>query len=279
MTGCPSTYLTAAVGTDLSTNTKEQPKINAVSGSQEVKVDVAETAGVKQNSTSVSVESGSSVKKSNSVIPVNAKDAWGIKSEYADSLTMHDLEGKADDSLMHGTTVDDSGVAVSNKFSQVGCKMTGGAKIISEATGIDVSLLDMNGYDTDENGLMSQEEIAASFRAYLEKTNPDAVLETDYWEKQLSLEKLNEIVSDTNGTTYVLAKADSVHNGASHWVVLTGYQLNDLGQVQFNYSKTSKYDELNNRTYILGEKQEGQNNTYTISKIETFTIKSRGVKQ
>ena len=54
--------------------------------------------------------------------------------------------------------------------------------------------------------------------------------------------------------------------------MLTGYTLNDKGQVQFNYSASSVNDGKQNRQYILGDKIKGQNDFYTISKIETYAF-------
>ena len=83
--------------------------------------------------------------------------------------------------------------------------------------------------------------------------------------------KLNEIAEDTEGTTYIFGQAEGVH-GEKHWIVLTGYSLNESGQVQFNYSASSVNDEKQNRKYILGEKTNNQGNFYTITKIETYTL-------
>ncbi len=143
--------------------------------------------------------------------------------------------------------------------------------MISDALGTEVSLLDINNYDADADGNMSEEEIATAFRAYLAESQPDAELKIDWWEKKLSLDKLNEIAEDTEGTTYIFGRARGVAGG-EHWVVLTGYSLNGTGQVQFNYSASSANDKDKKRIYILGEKAETQKETYTITRIETYTL-------
>lgn len=149
--------------------------------------------------------------------------------------------------------------------------MASAAKMISDALGIDVSLIDINSYDSNNDGCMSEEEIASAFRSYLSANDSEAELKTDYWKDKLSKEKLNEIVAKEEGTTYVLGQAKDVFGG-DHWVVLTGYRLNDNGQIQFNYSGSSVNDTKQNRNYILGNKLKGQDNFYTITKIETYTL-------
>ena len=160
-----------------------------------------------------------------------------------------------------------------NYFSRVGCKMTSAAKIISDATGMQVSLLDINNFDKNGDGLMGEDEIAEAFRSYLAKTDSGKELVTDYWEQQLSREKLDEITSSSEGTTYVLGRAEDVHSG-QHWVVLTGYTVDESGLVQFNYSASSKNDVLKERKYILGDGNT-KTETYRISKIETYTIRNK----
>ena len=149
--------------------------------------------------------------------------------------------------------------------------MTCAAKMISDALGRGVTLLDINEYDADKDGNMSEDEIATAFRAYLAESQLDVELKTDWWEQKLSLDKLNEIAEDTEGTTYIFGQAEGVH-GEKHWIVLTGYSLNESGQVQFNYSASSVNDEKQNRKYILGEKTNSQGNFYTITKIGTYTL-------
>ena len=195
-------------------------------------------------------------------IPANSATAWGLSTELADKKNMQEYEGTDDDDKMNGE---------GNKFSKKGCKMASTAKMISDALGIDVSLIDINSYDSNNDGCMSEEEIASAFRSYLSANDSEAELKTDYWKDKLSKEKLNEIVAKEEGTTYVLGQAKDVFGG-DHWVVLTGYRLNDNGQIQFNYSGSSVNDAKQHRNYILGNKMKGQDNFYTITKIETYTL-------
>lgn len=48
--------------------------------------------------------------------------------------------------------------------------------------------------------------------------------------------------------------------------------MNDYGQVEFDYVSTSNSDI--GRTYILGVPTSGQLNTFTVDKIETYTVKN-----
>ena len=175
-------------------------------------------------------------------------------------------DGNADtnDSEMNGD---------SNEYSKVGCKMEGAAKIISEILAEDTSISDVNkGCDTNKDGLLCREEIAAYIDSKLDSNKQ---LKTDYFEKSLDKSVLDSLTSnDGNSFTYVLGRAENVHGG-QHWVVLEGYFVNASGQVVFDYNATSKNDVGNNRTYVLGAVDPSQNETYTISKIETYTVSDR----
>ncbi len=234
----------------------------------EIKVDLTtvENAAVAANSSADST----SVQKKYTEMPANSAVAWELSTELADKKNMQELVGTEDDDKMNGYHTEKN-KDVKNKFSTVGCKMTSAAKIISDVLGIDVSLTDINEYDANGDGEMTEEEIASAFRAFLEKSDSNAELKTDYWEQQLNGEKLNEIVAKEEGTTYIIGRAKEVHGG-DHWIVLTGYSLDEYGQIQFNYSGSSVNDANQNRKYILGENKTGENNFFTITKIETYTL-------
>lgn len=100
----------------------------------------------------------------------------------------------------------------------------------------------------------------------------DKTLVTDYFEKTLNKNVIDSIAG-LEGTTYMLGRAKDV-NGGEHWVVLEGYTMNNMNQVEFIYNATSKNDVYQNRKYILGSPSAAQtNNVYQIDKIETYTIK------
>jgi len=193
--------------------------------------------------------------------------SWGqISNEIAKKSTMQDHK---DDGLDKMNGKDSEGN--DNQFSLVGCKMEGASKILTEITGQDIDITTVNGsYDTNRDGLMTQSEITAAIEKNLSE---EQTLVSDYWEKQLTKEKLDEIANNQNGTTYVLGRAEDVHGG-QHWIVLEGYSVNASGQVEFDYNGTSQNDAYKNRKYILGEltAEQKANNYHQISKIETYTI-------
>jgi hypothetical protein len=184
-----------------------------------------------------------------------------MTNKYAVNQTMQDhKKDEATDSSMNGTN---------NKFSLVGCKMEGTAKLLSEISDSKVDITAVNSdYDTNKDGLMTQEEITAAIQDKL----PDGkTVTSDYFEKTLTKETLDSI-SQQDGVTYVLGRAEDVHGG-QHWIVLEGYSINSYGQVEFDYNGTSANDA--GRKYILGTPSAAQKNDnyYTISKIETYTIR------
>ena len=188
--------------------------------------------------------------------------AWGqLTNEDAIKQKMQDYE--------NNDRIDDSMNGEGNEFSKVGCKMEGAAKILSEITDRKIDITDVNSmYDSNEDGLMTQEEISNAVKANL---IDGQTFTYDYFEKTLTKSTLDSI-SQQYGVTYVLGRAENVHGG-QHWIVLEGYSINSNGQVQFDYNGTSKNDV--GRNYILGTPTDEQKNQnfYSISKIETYTIK------
>ena len=209
------------------------------------------------------VSSGSSC--SGGYISLNSPTtgSWGqMTNEDAINQKMQDYKDKNEkiDSSMNGTN---------NKFSLVGCKMEGAAKLLSEITNSKVDITDVNSdYDTNKDGLMTQAEISNAIKMNLKGGQ---TLTSDYFEKTLTKKTLDSI-SQQDGVTYVLGRAENVHGG-QHWIVLEGYSINSYGQVEFDYNGTSVNDK--GRKYILGTLTDTQknNNYYTISKIETYTIR------
>ena len=196
--------------------------------------------------------------------------SWGgIEAGSANEKSnMQKHEDSSKNAEMNGTSINKDGQEESNLFSKVGCKMEGAAKISTEILGKNVDITDVNSkYDVNKDGLLTQSEIESGIQAGLGK---DKTLSTNYYEKTLNKAQLDAISASKEGTTYMLGRAEGV-GGGQHWVVLEGYSINDRGQVQFNYNGTSKRDA--GRTYILGDPESDQTNTYTISKIETYTVK------
>lgn len=195
------------------------------------------------------------------------KGHWGgivnfdNEKEYMQEYTDRGLKDL--DAIMNGN----------NSFSTDGCKMEGAAKIISEILGKDTSIMTVNSQcDKNMDGLLGQGEITSYINS---KLDGNKKLSATSYEQSLDKSVLDSIPSnDGNSFTYVLGRAENVHGG-QHWVVLEGYSVNDSGQVVFDYNATSKNDVGNNRTYVLGAVDPSQKETYTISKIETYTVSDR----
>lgn len=171
------------------------------------------------------------------------------------------IDGKMNDTKdSNGKVIDE------NTFSKDGCKMAGAAKIASEITGENVSLLDVNSkFDSNKDGLLTQKEIETGLESLL---GEEYDVKSDFWKVQLSPEKLNEISSaDDANTTYVLGFSEDCYGG--HWIVLEGWSINNNGQVQFNYDGTSDNDI--GRTYVLGA-SDSSKKIYGINEIQTFTV-------
>ena len=198
------------------------------------------------------------------------ESSWGgiEKGSANEKSKMQDHENFSEDAEMNGTSINKNGQEESNLFSKVGCKMEGAAKISTEILGTNVDIRDVNSkYDVNKDGLLTQSEIENGIKAGLGK---DKTLSTNYYEKTLNKAQLDAISASKEGTTYMLGRAEGV-GGGQHWIVLEGYSINDRGQVQFKFNGTSTRDA--GRTYILGKPESGQTNTFTISKIETYTVK------
>ena len=201
---------------------------------------------------------------------------WGsINQKYRNSY-MQDYKNSEDKDInklnnkMNGYTQFEDGSIVKNTFASFGCKMEADSKMSSSIFNKEISILDINtNTDLNKDGLITQDEIAKEMR---KKTKTGEVVITDYWENSLDKEKLDNIPK-LDGTTYVLGRGEAVHGG-QHWVILEGYTINNENQIEFLYNGTSEFDHKNSRRYILGTPLSTQNEVYSISKIETYTIKS-----
>ena len=186
---------------------------------------------------------------------------------YADLLTMqyyknqHTVDGELTDGFSNDKSL----------YSKEGCLMTSVAKVLSQLTNTKITPLDINNkFDTNQDGLLSLDEISNGLNNYLDELYGDIydVLARDI--NNVQLEDLKAIATGENSTmTYVLGKAPDCHGG--HWVVLEGYNTKPNGSINFIFDGSSDYDF--GRTYILGK--EGQNiskDIYGITRIETFSI-------
>lgn len=180
-----------------------------------------------------------------------------INSKYTGLFDEKGIAITAEDSSMNGD---------GNYFRLVGCKMEGTSKIASEITGKNISIFDVNNtFDANKDGLMTREEIEAGIKKNLPEGK---TLTTDYFEKTLNIDTFADI-SNMDGVTYILARAEKVHGG-QHWIVVEGVSKNEYGQYEFSYNGTSANDA--GRRYILGEPIAGQEDFYRVSKIELFNV-------
>ncbi len=154
-------------------------------------------------------------------------------------------------------------------FSKSGCLMTCTAKVISEKSGKQIYLRDINKHvDKNSDGLLSFEEIEAGMEYYLGK---EYNIESHWYQDSLNAERFIE--ASNRGDTYVLARAcgDFDGNGTEehHWVVLEGFTTDSNGRLVFTYDGSSNNDV--GRSYVFGN-ADNSKNEFKIDKIETFTI-------
>lgn len=192
-------------------------------------------------------------------------DGTGGSGEGETETGGEELPDTVDGELTDGFSNDKS------LYSKEGCLMTSVAKVLSQLTNTKITPLDINNkFDTNQDGLLSLDEISNGLNNYLDELYGDIydVLARDI--NNVQLEDLKAIATGENSTmTYVLGKAPDCHGG--HWVVLEGYNTKPNGSINFIFDGSSDYDF--GRTYILGN--EGQNiskDIYGITRIETFSI-------
>lgn len=186
---------------------------------------------------------------------------------YAGRLTMQYYRNNP--SYMFHPEVNDNSMNGGYLFSESGCLMTAVAKVASEITGKEISLIGINNlFDKNIDGLLEFDEINNGFNELFGK---EYNIEADYWENKLSMDKFIEAAE--KGDTYVLArvKGDFDEDGTmeNHWVVLEGYSVDAKGRMIFSYDRTSDNDD--GRTYIYGDGMLCENE-YRVDKIETFRI-------
>ena len=197
---------------------------------------------------------------------------------YADLLTMQYYKNNpsymfhpgANDEAMYGIYTDGDKTH-DCIFSKVGCVEAGTAKMSSEILGEDVPLIYINNlFDTDKDGDLSLDEIAAGIDMLLDSKYGDIYDVIGENIDNVSLSELNKASTPADGDiTFVLGKAPDCHGG--HWVVLEGYSTNENGVVIFSYDGTSDNDV--GRTFILGkENQDSSKEIWGITRIETFTV-------
>ena len=214
---------------------------------------------------------------SGNTIPRSGKFGQITDGSYADKLTMqyytHQYANAQNDLEITQICNDDNYMNGDNKFSTSGCLMTDCAKVVSEKSGRDYTLKEINDlFDKNSDGLLAYEEIKQGFINVL---GDNYNIEADYWEKELGTDKF--IDAAQKGDTYVLARAYGDFDGDGttehHWVLLEGYTTDSEGRMIFSYDGTSDNDAAKNRVYIYGNPH--SKNEFKIDKIETFRITSK----
>ena len=208
----------------------------------------------------------------------SGKFAQITDGSYADNLTMQfykklgTVKGMEYDLAMNDGK-DQNGNVIDFLFSSTGCLMAGTAKIASEATGQNISLLDINEKcDINKDGLLDYEEISKGLQDIL---GQDFEVKTDYWQDYLSKEKFEDCAEKGD---YVLARAriDDVNRNNIqddyHWVVLEGYTTDAQGRLCFTYDGTSDNDA--GRKYVYGA-EDLEKREFSIDKIITVHINKR----
>lgn len=213
---------------------------------------------------------------SGNTIPRSGKFGQITDGSYADKLTMQYYKNIGDDvsdSAMYGQHKDkNTEKLVDNKFSQVGCKEAGVAKIISQLENRYVDMKTAQGFcDTNMDGNLDAAEISKGLNEMLD-TLFDDIFDVKYKDikGKINVDTLEDIARKKDGEiTYVLGFAPDCYGG--HWVVLEGYTENPNGTVTFNYDGTSDNDK--GRTFVLGkESQNDKSKIWGITRIQTFTV-------
>jgi RHS repeat-associated protein len=186
--------------------------------------------------------------------PVNYVDLWGLKigqisAEY--DYTQQDAQWK--DEKLGTSTI---------SVEKEGCKVTAAAEIIS--TILDETVNPGNvAKNTDGGGFLTQAAVANRMES------EGIIIETDYWEKGLTPEKLTEI-KNSEDTVYIIAKADLGGGLGEHWVVITDVNCVN-GVVTYTVSGTSVNDK--GRVYSSMYALNNTGRYGVITKIETYTVK------
>ena len=97
---------------------------------------------------------------------------------------------------------DDSMNGKEELFSKEGCKMTAAAKVVSQATGTDVGLYEINtNWDSNKDGLLTDEEITSGLNNLLDEKFRDVYdVKTAKVDNPI-LKNLQDIADDSYGIT------------------------------------------------------------------------------
>jgi len=194
-------------------------------------------------------------------------DGTGGSGEGETETGGEELPDTVDGELTDGFSNDKS------LYSKEGCLMTSVAKVLSQLTNTKITPLDINNkFDTNQDGLLSLDEIYDGLKLYL---GNEYDIEDHWYEGSISKERFENAA--IAGDTYVLARAygDFDDNGTleHHWVILEGYKTDAEGRMIFSYDGTSDNDSIKNRVYIFGDPH--SKNEFKIDKIETFRFTNK----
>lgn len=121
---------------------------------------------------------------------------------YADKLTMKFYRKNKDKYGIFTDFFDDSMNGKEKLFSKEGCKMTAAAKVVSQATGTDVGLYEINtNWDSNKDGLLTDEEITSGLNNLLDEKFGDVYdVKTAKVDNPI-LKNLQDIADDSYGIT------------------------------------------------------------------------------
>jgi RHS repeat-associated protein len=160
-------------------------------------------------------------------------------------------------------------------IGQSGCKVIAAAQVVSAIAGTEVTPAMMAGY-VDNEGNLSQAEILKA----ISDNAPGTQVTPDYWEKKLDANRLNTIKSNSSGATYIIAKAIIGGGIGEHYVVVTDYEVNADGKIEYTVSGSSinDYGTINNggqdRTFTSGSNNNSVSQA-TVVRIETYFVPSQ----
>jgi len=90
-------------------------------------------------------------------------------------------------------------------------------------------------------------------------TKNGVAVKVDYWEKKLNADTLNNIKNNTEGTTYILGRANVGGGIGEHWVVIEAHTVGKDGTITYTVNGTSDFD--TGRTYTSGPSADDRSGT------------------
>jgi RHS repeat-associated protein len=203
--------------------------------------------------------------------PVNYTDPFGLTASDVRNSAPASNIGQIPDEY-GGVRMQDDNLAKTelgdSTIGKSGCKVVGASQILGSIVGKEISPADIaEKYTT--NGDLSRDAIVKA------AADAGVAVTADYWENQLTADKLNEIKNNSGGTTYILGKADVGGGIGSHWVPVTDFSVGQNGTITYTVNGTSVNDDANSagvaRTFSSGSNHDSQREG-TIVRIETYFV-------